>query len=35
MLYEVITRFRNKIDEASFENVEMLTRRIINKLLHP
>ncbi|MFA6232637.1 MAG: glutamyl-tRNA reductase [Bacteroidota bacterium] len=30
-----VERFRNKIDEASFENVEMLTRRIINKLLHP
>ncbi|MDX9758733.1 MAG: glutamyl-tRNA reductase [Bacteroidota bacterium] len=28
-------RFRNKIDENSLENVEMLTRRIINKLLHP
>ncbi|MBE0630917.1 MAG: glutamyl-tRNA reductase, partial [Burkholderia vietnamiensis] len=30
-----VERFRNRIDEASFENVEMLTRRIINKLLHP
>ncbi|MFZ1731375.1 MAG: glutamyl-tRNA reductase [Bacteroidota bacterium] len=30
-----VERFRNKIDEGSFENVEMLTRRIINKLLHP
>lgn len=30
-----VERFRNRIDESSFENVEMLTRRIINKLLHP
>ena len=30
-----VERFRNRIDETSFENVEMLTRRIINKLLHP
>lgn len=30
-----VERFRNRIDEASFDNVEMLTRRIINKLLHP
>ena len=30
-----VERFRNKIDETSFENVEMLSRRIINKLLHP
>ena len=28
-------RFRNKIDPSSHDTVEMLTRRIINKLLHP
>jgi glutamyl-tRNA reductase len=30
-----IERYRNKIDDLSLEIVEMLTRRIINKLLHP
>ncbi|MBN1448658.1 MAG: glutamyl-tRNA reductase [Bacteroidetes bacterium] len=28
-------RFRNKIDPNSLDTVEMLTKRIINKLLHP
>jgi len=30
-----VERFRNKIDSESFDSVEQLTRRIINKLLHP
>jgi glutamyl-tRNA reductase len=30
-----MARFANKIDPESHEAVEMLTRRIINKLLHP
>ena len=28
-------KFRNKIDGESFEAVEILTKRIVNKLLHP
>jgi len=30
-----IERFRNKISEADLATVEMLTKRIVNKLLHP
>jgi glutamyl-tRNA reductase len=30
-----VDRYRNKIDDTSLELVETLTRRIINKLLHP
>lgn len=30
-----IQRFKNKFDEKSFDVVEIITKRIINKLLHP
>lgn len=30
-----LERFRNRIDATSLETVDVLTRRIINKLLHP
>ena len=30
-----LEKFKNKIGESDFERVELLTKRIINKLLHP
>ena len=30
-----LERFKNKIGESDFEHVDLLTKRIINKLLHP